>query len=74
MKRNIIFLVILPLTAIGLLLRVWNLKSNPPELFSDEIRGILSAKSMIESGKISMENPNFISTTGSNFTHRSTDT
>lgn len=45
---KIFFILILSL---ALLLRIWNLSSNPPEIFTDELSNFTSAKSVIETGK-----------------------
>ena len=47
--REYIFLFLILILA--LFLRSYNLSSNPPELFSDEIINYVSAKSVIETGK-----------------------
>lgn len=51
MKRKLIILALALITLAGFTIRVWNITTNPPELFSDEISGYISAKSIIETGK-----------------------
>ena len=37
--------------ALSFLIRIWDISSNPPELFSDEITHVLSARTILETGK-----------------------
>lgn len=45
-KILLIFILI-----VGFGLRIWNIQTNPPELFSDEIVNFTSAKNVIKTGK-----------------------
>jgi 4-amino-4-deoxy-L-arabinose transferase-like glycosyltransferase len=49
--KNINKLLLITIITAGFLVRITNITKNPPELFSDEIKGFISAKSMIETGK-----------------------
>lgn len=43
--------LLIPILILAFGIRIYNLSSNPPELFSDEITQVLSAKALIETGK-----------------------
>lgn len=51
MKDKIVYWILALITILGFIIRVWNITTNPPELFSDEIKGYNSARSIIETGK-----------------------
>lgn len=51
MENKIIYWLLALITIAGLMVRIRNITTNPPELFSDEIRGYISAKNIIETGK-----------------------
>lgn len=43
--------LLVPILLVAFLIRIYNLNTNPVELFSDEITQVLSARSIIETGK-----------------------
>lgn len=50
-RKNIKYLIIgLLILLLGFILRIYNLSTNPPELYTDELANIESAKSVIETG------------------------
>lgn len=51
MNDKLAYWLLVLITFSGFIIRVWSITNNPPELFSDEIKGYISAKSIIETGK-----------------------